>query len=175
MAIYEGNSLKLMSLEFCGNLIGTGKKFGIVVSRFNNFITKRLLDGALDGLIRHGVKEEDIDIFWVPGSYEIPGAALKVAQNGKYDAVICLGAVIRGETPHFDYIASESAKGIAQVGLSTSIPTIYGVITTETLEQAIDRAGAKTGNKGTEAALSAIEMVNLFDQIQSCIKSAKKD
>ncbi len=162
-----------MGIEFQGNLLGAGKAFGIIVSRFNNFITKRLLDGSIDGLVRHGVKEEDIDIFWVPGSYEIPMAALKVAQTGKYDAVICLGAVIRGETPHFDYIASESAKGIAQVGLSTGVPTIYGVITTETLEQAINRAGAKTGNKGAEAALSAIEMVNLFEQIQASLKAIK--
>lgn len=162
-----------MSIEFQGNLIGTGKTFGIVVSRFNNFITKRLLDGALDGLIRHGVREEDIDVFWVPGSCEIPVAALKAAQSNKYHAVICLGSVIRGETPHFDYVASESAKGITHVGLTTGVPTIYGVITTETLEQAINRAGAKTGNKGTEAALSAIEMVNLLDQIQVCGKTTK--
>lgn len=162
-----------MGIEFQGNLLGIGKAFGIIVSRFNNFITKRLLDGAIDGLVRHGVKEEDVDVFWVPGSYEIPMAALKVAQTAKYDAVICLGAVIRGETPHFDYIASESAKGIAQVGLSTGVPTIYGVITTETLEQAINRAGAKTGNKGAEAALSALEMVNLFERIQTGVKTNK--
>lgn len=154
-----------MGNEFQGNLIGSGKTFGIVVSRFNNFITKRLLDGAIDGLVRHGVKEGDVDVFWVPGACEIPVAAQKVAQSGKYRAVICLGAVIRGETPHFDFVAGESAKGITQVGLSTGIPVIYGVITTETLEQAINRAGAKTGNKGSEAALAAIEMVNLFEQI----------
>jgi 6,7-dimethyl-8-ribityllumazine synthase len=162
-----------MSSESHGNLIGTGKTFGIVVSRFNNFITKRLLDGSIDGLIRHGVRKDDIDVFWVPGSYEIPSVALKIAQSKKYDAVICLGAVIRGETPHFDYVASESAKGVTQVGLTTGIPVIYGIITTDTLEQAIDRAGAKTGNKGTEAALSAIEMVNLFDQIQTDVKTTK--
>lgn len=162
-----------MGVEFQGNLIGTGKIFGIIVSRYNNFITQRLLDGAIDGLIRHGVKEEDIDIFWVPGACEIPVAALKAAQSGKYHALICLGAVMRGETPHFDYVSNESAKGIAHVGLSTGIPTIYGVITTETLEQAINRAGAKTGNKGTEAALSAIEMANLSDQIQTGVKTAK--
>lgn len=162
-----------MSSESHGNLIGTGKTFGIVVSRFNNFITKRLLDGSIDGLTRHGVREDDIDVFWVPGSYEIPSAALKIAQSKKYNAVICLGAVIRGETPHFDYVASESAKGVTQVGLTTGIPVIYGIITTDTLEQAIDRAGAKTGNKGTEAALSAIEMVNLFDQIQTNVKTTK--
>lgn len=163
-----------MGVELQGNLIGTGKVFGIIISRYNNFITRRLLDGAIDGLIRHGVKDEDIDVFWVPGACEIPVAALKAAQSGKYHAVICLGAVIRGETPHFDYVASESAKGIAHVGLSTGVPTIYGVITTETLEQAIDRAGAKTGNKGAEAALSAIEMVNLFDQIQTGVKTVKR-
>lgn len=162
-----------MSSESHGNLIGTGKTFGIVVSRFNNFITKRLLDGSIDGLTRHGVRKDDIDVFWVPGSYEIPSAALKIAQSKKYNAVICLGAVIRGETPHFDYVASESAKGVTQVGLTTGIPVIYGIITTDTLEQAIDRAGAKTGNKGTEAALSAIEMVNLFDQIQTNVKTTK--
>lgn len=162
-----------MSSESHGNLIGTGKTFGIVVSRFNNFITKRLLDGSIDGLTRHGVRKDDIDVFWVPGSYEIPSVALKIAQSKKYNAVICLGAVIRGETPHFDYVASESAKGVTQVGLTTGIPVIYGIITTDTLEQAIDRAGAKTGNKGTEAALSAIEMVNLFDQIQTNVKATK--
>ena len=162
-----------MSSESHGSLIGTGKTFGIVVSRFNNFITKRLLDGSIDGLTRHGVRKDDIDVFWVPGSYEIPSVALKIAQSKKYNAVICLGAVIRGETPHFDYVASESAKGVTQVGLTTGIPVIYGIITTDTLEQAIDRAGAKTGNKGTEAALSAIEMVNLFDQIQTNVKTTK--
>ncbi|MCR4293048.1 MAG: 6,7-dimethyl-8-ribityllumazine synthase [Candidatus Kuenenia sp.] len=154
-----------MGVEYQGKLIGTGKTFGIIVSRYNSFITKRLLEGAIDGLVRHGVKEEDIGVFWVPGAYEIPITAQKVIQRGKYDAVICLGAIVRGETPHFDFVASESAKGITQIGLSSGVPVIYGIITTETLEQAIDRAGAKTGNKGTDAALSAIEMVNLFDQI----------
>ncbi|WP_347273903.1 6,7-dimethyl-8-ribityllumazine synthase [Candidatus Kuenenia sp.] len=154
-----------MGVEYQGKLIGTGRTFGIIVSRYNSFITKRLLEGAIDGLVRHGVKEEDIGVFWVPGAYEIPITAQKVIQKGKYDAVICLGAIIRGETPHFDFVASESAKGITQIGLSSGVPVIYGIITTETLEQAIDRAGAKTGNKGTEAALSAIEMVNLFGQI----------
>lgn len=163
-----------MGVEFKGNLIGAGKVFGVIVSRFNNFITSRLLDGAIDVLTRHGVKQEDIEVFWVPGSYEIPITALKAAQSGKYHAIICLGAVIRGETAHFDYVASESAKGIAHVGLSTGIPAINGVITTETLEQAIDRAGAKTGNKGSEAALSALEMVNLFDQIQTCVNTSKR-
>lgn len=163
-----------MVKEFQGNLLGAGKVFGIVISRYNNFITRRLLDGALDGLIRHGVREEDVDIFWVPGACEIPIAALKAAESRKYHALICLGAILRGETPHFDYVANESAKGIAHVGLSTGVPTIYGVITTETLEQAINRAGAKTGNKGAEAALSAIEMANLIDQIQAGATTAKK-
>ncbi len=163
-----------MVKEFQGNLLGAGKVFGIIISRYNNFITRRLLDGALDGLVRHGVHEKDIDIFWVPGACEIPIAALKAAETRKYHALICLGAILRGETPHFDYVANESAKGIAHVGISTGVPTIYGVITTETLEQAINRAGAKTGNKGAEAALSAIEMANLIDQIQTGVTAAKK-
>jgi 6,7-dimethyl-8-ribityllumazine synthase len=148
-----------------GNLIGTGLKIGIVVSRFNDFITSKLLDGALDALRRHDVADDDIDIAWVPGSYEIPFIAKKFAESQKYDAVICLGAVIRGATPHFEYVAGESAKGIAQVGLQTGVPTIYGVITTETIEQAIERAGTKAGNKGADAAVSAIEMANLCKQI----------
>ncbi|BBO16389.1 6,7-dimethyl-8-ribityllumazine synthase [Candidatus Brocadia pituitae] len=163
-----------MVKEFQGNLLGAGKVFGIIISRYNNFITRRLLDGALDGLVRHGVHEKDIDIFWVPGACEIPIAALKAAETRKYHALICLGAILRGETPHFDYVANESAKGIAHVGISTGVPTIYGVITTETLEQAINRAGAKTGNKGAEAALSAIEMANLIDQIQTGVTAAEK-
>jgi 6,7-dimethyl-8-ribityllumazine synthase len=148
-----------------GNLIGTGLKIGIVVSRFNSFITSKLLDGALDALKRHGVVDDDVDVAWVPGSYEVPFIAKKFAESGKYDAIICLGAVIRGATPHFEYIASESAKGIAQVGLQTGVPTIYGVITTDTIEQAIERAGTKAGNKGADAAVSAIEMVNLCKAI----------
>ena len=148
-----------------GNLIGTGLKIGIVVSRFNSFITSKLLDGALDALKRHGVADDDVDIAWVPGSYEIPFITKKLAEGRKYDAIICLGAVIRGATPHFEYVASESAKGIAQVGLQTGVPIIYGVITTDTIEQAIERAGTKTGNKGADAAVSAIEMVNLCKQI----------
>ena len=149
-----------------GNLIGTGLKIGIVVSRFNSFITSKLLDGALDALKRHGVADDDVDIAWVPGSYEIPFITKKLAEGRKYDAIICLGAVIRGATPHFEYVASESAKGIAQVGLQTGVPTIYGVITTDTIEQAIERAGTKAGNKGADAAVSAIEMVNLCKQIE---------
>ena len=155
-----------MVKSFEGNLIGKNKTFGIVVSRFNSFITKKLLEGAQDCLIRHGIKDDDIDVFWVPGACELPITAMRVAKNAKHNGIICLGAVIRGETPHFDYVSSESAKGISEVGLQTGIPTIYGVITTDTLEQAIDRAGARGGNKGAEAALAALEMVNLFDKMK---------
>jgi 6,7-dimethyl-8-ribityllumazine synthase len=155
-----------MVKSFEGNLIGKNKTFGIVVSRFNSFITKKLLEGAQDCLIRHGIKDDDIDVFWVPGACELPITAMRVAKNAKHNGIICLGAVIRGETPHFDYVSSESAKGISEVGLTTGIPTIYGVITTDTLEQAIDRAGARGGNKGAEAALAALEMVNLFDKMK---------
>ena len=155
-----------MVKSFEGNLIGKNKTFGIVVSRFNSFITKKLLEGAQDCLIRHGIKEDDIDVFWVPGACELPITAMRLAKNAKHNGVVCLGAVIRGETPHFDYVSSEAAKGISEVGLQTGIPTIYGVITTDTLEQAIDRAGARGGNKGSEAALAALEMVNLFDKMK---------
>ena len=148
-----------------GNLIGTDLKIGIVVSRFNSFITTKLLDGAFDALKRHGVDEGDVDICWTPGSFEIPTTAKRLAEKGRYDAVICIGAVIRGATPHFDFVANESAKGIAQVSLNTGIPVIYGVITTDTIEQAIERAGTKAGNKGAEAAVTAIEMANLYRQI----------
>jgi len=148
-----------------GNLIGTGLKFGIVVSRFNDFITAKLLDGALDVLRRHEVSEDDIDIAWVPGGFEIPLVAKKLAESKKYDAVICLGAVIRGATPHFDYVANEVSKGVAQVSMHTGIPTIFGVITTDTIEQAIERAGTKAGNKGADAALAAIEMGNLCNRL----------
>ena len=150
-----------MSKRFEGVLQGKGLKFGLVVSRFNEFFTKKLLEGAQDALLRHGVNEEDIEVAWVPGSFEIPLIALKLAQSKRYDAVICLSAVIRGGTPHFDYIAAEVTKGIAKVGLETGLPVIYGVITTDTLEQAIERSGTKAGNKGFEAAMSAIEMANL--------------
>ena len=148
-----------------GGLIAKGKRFGIVNSRFNEFITQKLLDGAVDCLLRHGVKEEEVEIVWVPGSFEIPYAAKKMVEKGKYDCVICLGAVIRGDTPHFDYISAEVTKGIAQTSLTTGVPVIYGLITTDNLEQAIERAGTKAGNKGRDAALSAIEMVNLFAEI----------
>ena len=151
-----------MSKTYEGNLIGKGLKFGVVVSRFNEFFSTKLLEGAKDALIRHGVLEADIETAWTPGSFEIPLVAQKMAESQKYNAVICLGAVIRGGTPHFDYIASEVAKGIANVGLKTGVPVIFGVITTDTLEQAIERSGTKDGNKGFDAAVSAIEMANLL-------------
>jgi len=150
-----------MSKTYEGNLIGKGLKFGLVVSRFNEFFSTKLLEGAKDALLRHGVLEADIETAWTPGSFEIPLVAQKMAESKKYTAVICLGAVIRGGTPHFDYIASEVAKGIANVGLKTGVPVIFGVITTDTLEQAIERSGTKDGNKGFDAAVSAIEMANL--------------
>ena len=154
-----------MSNRFEGTLIGKGLKFGLVVSRFNEFFTQKLLEGAQDALLRHGVSEEDIDIAWTPGSFEIPLIAQKMAQSKKYDAVICLAAVIRGGTPHFEYISAEVTKGIAKVNLDSGIPVIYGVITTDTLEQAIERSGTKAGNKGFNAAVSAIEMANLVKSI----------
>jgi 6,7-dimethyl-8-ribityllumazine synthase len=148
-----------------GKLVVKGKTFGMVVSRFNEFISSKLLEGAIDGLRRHGVKDDEMTVAWVPGSFEIPYAANRMAKSGKYDAVICLGAVIRGATPHFDYISAEVSKGIATTALSTGVPTIFGVITCDTIEQAIERAGTKAGNKGFDAAMAAIEMVNLFEQI----------
>jgi len=150
---------------FQGEMVSRGKRYAIVVSRFNEFITSKLLGGAMDALRRHGVEEEEITVVWVPGSFEIPYAASRIAKGKKHDAVICLGAVIRGATPHFEYISSEVTKGIAQISLSTGVPVIYGVITPDTLEQAIERAGAKAGNKGKDAAEAAIEMVNLFEKI----------
>jgi len=154
-----------MSNVFEGALLGKGLKIGVVVARFNEFITGKLLSGAKDALLRHGVVEENIDVAWVPGSFEIPLVAQKLAQSKKYDAVICLGTVIRGATPHFEYIAAEVSKGIAKIGLDTGIPVIFGVITADTLEQAIERAGTKSGNKGFDAAVSAIEMANLMKKI----------
>lgn len=148
-----------------GKLTAKNKKFGIVVSRFNEIISSQLLTGAQDCLIRHDCKTEDITIVWVPGSFEIPSTAKKMAKSKKYDAVICLGAVIRGGTPHFDFIASEVSKGVAHVGLEFDLPVIFGIITSDTIEQAIERAGSKAGNKGWDAALSAIEMVNLFSKL----------
>ena len=148
-----------------GKLNAKGKKFGIVASRFNELISNQLLSGAKDCFLRHECKETDITVAWVPGSFEIPFAAKKMAKSKKYDAVLCLGAVIRGGTPHFDYIAAEVSKGIAQVGLESGLPVIFGVLTTDTIEQALERAGTKAGNKGWDAALSAIEMVDLFGKI----------
>lgn len=148
-----------------GILNAKGKHFAIIVSRFNEFISGKLLDGALDCLSRHQADEKNIKIFWVPGSFEIPMAAQKIAESGKYNSVICLGAIIRGATPHFDFIASEAAKGIANVSLKTSVPISFGILTTDTIEQAIERAGTKAGNKGWDAALSAIEMSDLFTKI----------
>jgi 6,7-dimethyl-8-ribityllumazine synthase len=148
-----------------GQLIAKGKRFGIVVSRFNDFITEKLLGGALDALTRTGAKENDIQIIKVPGAFEIPLAAKIAAQAGRFDAVICLGAVIRGATPHFDYVCAEVSKGVAQVGLEFGLPVIFGVLTTDTVEQAIDRAGTKSGNKGWQAAMSAVEMANLMGTV----------
>ena len=154
-----------MGKLFEGTLLGKGLKFGLVVSRFNEFFSKKLLEGAQDALLRHGVNEEDVEIAWVPGSFEIPLVAKKLAQTKKYDAVICLGAVVRGGTPHFEYIAAEVSKGIAKVGLETELPVIYGIITTDTLEQAIERSGTKEGNAGFKAAMNALEMANLVRSI----------
>ncbi|MBN2091929.1 6,7-dimethyl-8-ribityllumazine synthase [candidate division KSB1 bacterium] len=149
-----------------GHLDAKGRSFGIVVSRFNEFISSKLLEGALDCLYRHGADEKKIDIVWVPGSFEIPMAANKLAISGKYNAVICLGTLIRGATPHFEYIAAEATKGIASVAIQTQLPVTYGVITCDSLEQAIERAGTKSGNKGWDAALSAIEMADLFTKLK---------
>ncbi|GAB6157708.1 6,7-dimethyl-8-ribityllumazine synthase [Desulfotomaculum varum] len=154
-----------MPRVFEGHLLGQGLKFGIVVGRFNEFITNKLLSGALDALIRHGVAEQDVDIAWVPGAFEIPLAAKKMAAAGRYDGVICLGAVIRGATPHFDYVAAEVSKGVAKVGLDAGLPVVFGVLTVDTIEQAIERAGTKAGNKGWEAANTAIEMANLMKSL----------
>ncbi|KZL91251.1 6,7-dimethyl-8-ribityllumazine synthase [Clostridium magnum] len=148
-----------------GKLVAQGLKFGVVVGRFNEFIGGKLLSGAIDGFKRHGVEEEDIEIAWVPGAFEIPLAAKKMVNTKKYDAVICLGAVIKGSTPHFDYVSSEVSKGVASVSLETGVPVIFGVLTTDTIEQAIERAGTKAGNKGFDAAVTAIEMANLLKEI----------
>jgi len=158
---------EILTKSYEGTLLGEGLRFGVVVSRFNEFITSRLLDGAQDGLVRHGVREADIEVAWTPGSFEIPLVAKRMAQSGKYSAIVCLGAVIRGGTPHFEYIAAEVSKGIARVSLETGVPVIYGVITADTLEQAIERAGTKMGNAGFQAAVSAIEMANLLRSMES--------
>lgn len=151
-----------MAHFFAGHLKGDGKKIGIVLARFNAFIAEKLLDGALDTLVRSGVSDDDIDVARVPGAYEIPLVALKMAKSGRYDAVICLGVVIRGATPHFDYVAGEAAKGIAQASMETGVPILFGVLTTDSIEQAIERSGSKGGNKGADCAQAAIEMINLL-------------
>lgn len=153
--------------KFEGNLVSSDIKIGIVAARFNEFITSKLLSGAMDGLLRHDVKEEDIDVAWVPGAFEIPLIASKMAKSKKYDAVICLGAVIRGSTTHYDYVCNEVSKGIASVSLTSDIPVMFGVVTTENIEQAIERAGTKAGNKGYDCALGAIEMVNLIREMEA--------
>jgi 6,7-dimethyl-8-ribityllumazine synthase len=150
-----------------GRLIAMGLRFGIIVSRFNDLITTRLLDAALDTLRRHGADDRSIEVMWCPGAFEIPLVAKTAAASGRFDSIICLGAIIRGATPHFDYVAGQSAAGIANISLETNIPTIYGVLTTETIEQAIERAGTKAGNKGHDAAMTAIEMVNLLAAIKT--------
>lgn len=163
------NSRRRLSMGrvFEGELVGRGLRFAAVVSRFNEFISGRLLGGAKDALVRHGVAEENLDVAWVPGAFEIPLVAKKLAQTGEYAAVICLGAVIRGATPHFDYVAAEVSKGIAAVSLDTGVPVIFGVITADNLEQAIERAGTKSGNKGFDAAVAAIEMANLVAALRT--------
>jgi len=148
-----------------GKLIGKGLRIGIVVARFNEFISSKLLSGAVDGLLRHGVDDKDIEVAWVPGAFEIPLVAKKMVETGKYSTVLCLGAVIRGATPHFEYVSSEVAKGVAKVGLDSGVPVIFGVLTTDSIEQAIERAGTKSGNKGYDAAVTAIEMANLFENL----------
>jgi 6,7-dimethyl-8-ribityllumazine synthase len=155
-----------MAKTIQGDLNAKGLKFGIIASRFNDFITARLLDGALDGLLRHGAAEADIEVVRVPGAFEIPLAAQRMANAKRYDAVICLGAVIRGATPHFEYVSAEVSKGVAAVSMNAGIPVIFGVLTTDTIEQAVERAGSKSGNKGWDAALSAVEMANLLKHLQ---------
>ena len=150
-----------MAKNIEGNLVATGLKFGIVVSRFNDFISMRLLDGAKDGLVRHGASEKDIDVAWVPGAIEVPLVAKKMAATGKYDAVICIAVVIRGATPHFDHVSNALTRGLGSISLETGLPIIYGALTTDTIDQAIERAGTKSGNKGFDAAMTAIEMANL--------------
>ncbi len=154
-----------MGKVYEGDLLGQGLKFGLVVGRFNEFITNKLLSGAVDALKRHGVEEGNVEVAWVPGAFELPLVAQKMSQSAKYDAVICLGAVIRGATPHFDFVSAEVSKGVAKVGLDTGVPTIFGVLTVDSIEQAIERAGTKAGNKGWEAAVTAIEMANLLKDI----------
>ena len=160
-----------MTTTYEGNLIAEGLRFAIVASRFNDMITRRLLSGALDSLARHGAEEEEIDVAWVPGAFEIPLVAQRLAESGRYDAVICVAAIIRGATPHFEYVAAEASKGIAKVSMDTGVPVIYGVVTADSIEQAVERAGTKAGNRGSDAARSAIEMANL---LKSLPKSGNK-
>lgn len=157
---------KKMAKVLEGNLIAKSRRFGIIASRFNDFITKELVNGCIDTLTRHGADDKDLTVAWVPGAFEIPSVAQKMAEMKKYDALICLGTVIRGATPHFDYIAAEVSKGVSKVAQDTGLPVIFGVITADTIEQAVERAGTKDGNKGRDAAQSAIEMVNLFSQLK---------
>ena len=157
----EGFAMKVYE----GKVVADGLKVGIVASRFNEFITGKLLEGALDGFVRHGISDGAIDVAWVPGAFEIPLVAKKMAESGRYDAVLCLGSVIRGSTSHYEVVCNEVSKGVAQVGMKTGVPTIFGVLTTDTIEQAIERAGTKNGNKGAECAVSAIEMANLLKQL----------
>jgi 6,7-dimethyl-8-ribityllumazine synthase len=154
-----------MSKVFEGNLNGDGLKFGVVISRFNDFVSLRLLEGAMDCLRRHGVDDDDISVAWVPGAFDIPAVAKKMGDSGKYDAVVCLGTVIRGATSHFDFVASEAAKGIAHVGMQTGVPTVFGVVTADNLEQAIERAGSKSGNRGWDAARAALELADLYSKL----------
>ena len=151
-----------MSKVYEGSISGKGRRFGIVVSRFNEFVSLRLLEGAMDCLRRHGTDDGDITVVWVPGAFDVPAVAKRMGDSGKLDAVVCLGAVIRGATPHFDYVAAEAAKGVAQAGMSTGVPTVFGIITADNLEQAIERAGSKAGNRGWDAALSAMELADLY-------------
>ncbi|MBE9565767.1 MAG: 6,7-dimethyl-8-ribityllumazine synthase [Proteobacteria bacterium] len=154
-----------MSTTYEGKLVADGLRFGLVASRFNDLVTRRLLSGALDVLARHGALEEQVEVAWVPGGFELPLVAQRMAESGRYDAIICLAAIIRGATPHFQYVASEAAKGIAQASVRTGLPVIYGVVTADSIEQAIERAGTKSGNRGADAARSAIEMVNLLREL----------
>ena len=154
-----------MSKVFEGNLTGKGRKFGIVISRFNEFVSARLLEGAMDCLRRHGTKDDDVTIAWVPGAFDIPAVAKRMGSSDKVDAVLCLGTVIRGATAHFDYVAAEAAKGIAHAGMDTGVPTVFGIVTADNLEQAIERAGSKAGNRGWDAARSAMELADLYDQM----------
>jgi 6,7-dimethyl-8-ribityllumazine synthase len=162
-----------MANLYQGKLTGTGLRFGVVVSRWNEFITSKLLSGALDALERHGADPEAVDVAWVPGSFEIPIVAQELARSGRYQAVICLGALIRGATPHFDYLAGEVTKGVGNAGLGSGVPVVFGVLTTETIEQAIERAGTKAGNKGFEAAVTAIEMANLMAELAGLRRSGR--